>query len=120
MALEGTVQLESDAFGLIDSYIPQIDRASGHVSANLKMSGSLMAPQFDGELDVRQGQLDAYAVDFALRDLNFAAKLSGNQLQLAGTATAGVEGKARFDGQLAWRDGQPFGKLHLEGRICAS
>jgi translocation and assembly module TamB len=113
--LDGHVQLESNALNVLDSYITEIDRASGRLQADLMLSGTLGAPQFGGELKVSDAQIDAYQVNLALRDLNFAARMNQNQLRLEGTATAGVDGKARFNGDLSWRDGLPYGNLHLDG-----
>jgi translocation and assembly module TamB len=100
---------------VLDSYITQIDRASGRLQASLRLNGTLRAPQFDGDLTVSDAQVDAYQINLALRDINFAARLSDNRLSFDGRATAGVDGKAQFDGELAWRQGLPYGKLHLQG-----
>jgi translocation and assembly module TamB len=113
--LAGQLQLESTALGLLDSYIPEIDRASGRVTANLGLAGTLAAPQFSGDLSVRGALIDAYKVNLAVRDLNLDAKLRDNVLSLEGTAAAGVEGKARFNGSLHWQDKLPYGNLHVAG-----
>ncbi len=113
--LTGAMQLESDALGMLDSYITEIDRASGRINADLRLSGVLGAPQLAGALKVSDARVDAYQVNLSLRDLNFDARLNDNLLSLTGSASTGVDGKARFFGDLRWREGQPYGKLHLEG-----
>jgi translocation and assembly module TamB len=113
--LTGAVQLDSDALGMLDSYIAEIDRASGRIKADLNLAGVLGAPQLAGTLKVSDARIDAYQVNLSLRDLNFDARLNDNFLSLQGTASAGVDGKAKFAGEMRWRDGQPYGKLHLEG-----
>jgi translocation and assembly module TamB len=113
--LTGALQLESDALGMLDSYVTEIDRASGRINADLRFSGVLGAPQLAGSLKVSDARIDAYQVNLSLRDLNFDARLNDNLLSLTGAASAGVDGKARFSGDLRWREGQPYGKLHLEG-----
>lgn len=113
--LSGKVLLDSEALNLLDSYVPEIDRATGHINANLELGGTLGALQFDGELKVTDARLDAYQINLALRDLNFDARLHDNQLTLQGTANTGVDGKASFDGNLQWRNNLPYGKLHLAG-----
>lgn len=113
--LAGQVQLESTALNLLDSYIPEIDRATGRVVGNLSVAGTLAAPRLGGELSVRGALIDAYKVNLAVRDLNLDARLTDNVLSLEGTAAAGVQGKARFNGSLRWENRQPFGNLHVAG-----
>jgi len=113
--LRGQLQLESDALHIIDSYVTQVDRASGRIHADLLLGGTLGMVQLDGTLKVSDAQIDAYQINLALRDLNFEARLRDNRLTLSGSTIAGVDGKASFSGDLAWREGLPYGKLHLEG-----
>ncbi len=113
--LAGQVQLDSNALGMLDSYIPEIDRASGRVTANLGLAGTLASPRLSGELQVRGAVIDAYQVNLAVRDLNLDAQLRDNVLSLDGTAAAGVEGKASFKGSLRWQDKLPYGNLHVTG-----
>ncbi len=114
--LRGQLDLESDALNIIDSYVTQVDRASGRINADLLLGGTLGMVQLDGTLKVSDAQIDAYQINLALRDLNFEARLHDNRLTLTGSATAGVDGKTSFNGDMSWRDGLPYGKLHLEGK----
>jgi translocation and assembly module TamB len=113
--LAGNLQLESNALDLLDSYIPEIDRATGHVTASLKLDGTLAQPQISGDLHVRDAMIGAYQVNLALRNLNVDAQLRDNSLSLQGSATAGIDGRAQFTGNLRWQDKQPYGNLHLSG-----
>lgn len=113
--LAGQLQLESTALGVLDSYIPEIDRATGRIAGNLGLSGTLSAPRLDGVVSVRGALIDAYKVNLAVRDLNLDARLTDNVLNLEGTAAAGVDGKARFTGNLRWENQLPFGNLHVTG-----
>jgi translocation and assembly module TamB len=113
--MAGNLLLDSNALGMLDSYITQIDRATGRINADLKLTGSLGTPQLAGALKISEARIDSYQVNLALRDLNLDAQLTDNQLALQGSANAGVDGKARFNGQLRWQGGQPYGKLHLDG-----
>lgn len=113
--LAGRVQLATNALALLDSYLPQIDRASGRVSADLQLAGTLGAPLLNGTLSVRDALVDAYQVNLAVRELNLDATLRDNVLEVDGTAAAGVGGKARFKGNLKWQDKLPYGDLHVTG-----
>ncbi len=111
----GDLHLQTQALGFIDSYVAQVDRVSGRLKADLTLNGKLTAPTINGELKVSDAQVDAYQINLALRDLNFDALLRDSTLQLDGSATAGTEGHAHFNGTFTWRDALPYGQLHLSG-----
>jgi translocation and assembly module TamB len=113
--LTGELKLDTDALGYIDSYVSLIDRASGRLRAQLALAGTAAAPQLSGEVNVTGAQLDAYQINLSLRELSFHARLADNTLQLQGAANCGPDGHAQVDGSVSWRDGLPFGSLHLIG-----
>ncbi|MDE2250459.1 MAG: translocation/assembly module TamB domain-containing protein, partial [Gammaproteobacteria bacterium] len=113
--LAGALRLQTRSLGFIDSYVAQVDRVSGQLDANLTLTGSLAALGLNGELRVTGGEIDAYQINLALRDLNFDARLRDTVLQFSGSTRAGADGRARFDGELAWRNALPYGELHLTG-----
>ena len=113
--LVGELHLQTQALGFIDSYVAQVDRVSGRLNADLRLAGNLAAPTINGELRVSDAQVDAYQINLALRDVNFDALLHDSTLQLDGSATAGTEGHAHFNGTLTWRETLPYGQLHLSG-----
>ena len=49
-----------------------------------RIAGTLGAPIFNGELKVSHGEVDAYQINMALRELNLDARLKDTQLQLKG------------------------------------
>ena len=113
--LSGELQLQTRSLGFIDSYVAQVDRVSGQLDANLTLAGTLAAPAFNGELKVTGGEIDAYQINLALRDLHLDARLKGAELRLEGSARAGADGRAQFIGDLSWHDALPYGQLHLTG-----
>ncbi|HKC16935.1 MAG TPA: translocation/assembly module TamB domain-containing protein [Steroidobacteraceae bacterium] len=113
--LRGELRLQTQSLGFIDSYVAQVDRVSGRLAANLTIAGTPAAPALNGELKVSDAEVDAYQINLALRDLNFNARLKDTVLVMDGSANAGGDGHARFDGELAWRNALPYGHLHLAG-----
>jgi len=111
----GELHLQTQALGFIDSYVAQVDRVSGRLKADLTLGGVMAAPTLNGELKVSDGQVDAYQINLALRELNLDARLHDSTLELDGSASAGAEGHARVNGTLAWREALPYGQLHLSG-----
>jgi translocation and assembly module TamB len=65
-------------------------------------------------LQLREASIDVYQINLSLRDLSLDARFDANTLEFSGQSALGTE-VAKFDGKLAWRDGQPFGNLHVEG-----
>ncbi|MFM2288400.1 MAG: hypothetical protein RL684_1543, partial [Pseudomonadota bacterium] len=114
--LTGRLALQTQSLGFIDSYAAQVDRVSGRLEAQVQLTGTMGAPVLGGELKVSDAQVDAYAINLALRDLAFNARLRDNTLQLDGSMHAGAEGSARFDGELQWKESLPWGHLHLLGQ----
>jgi translocation and assembly module TamB len=114
-SIDGQLRIDSDAVGFVDSYLTQIDRVTGRLGAELRIGGSIAAPLLNGELKVANGTLDAYQVNLALREINFRAVLRDNTLAIEGSADAGVDGHGKLSGNLLWRDGEPYGDLHITG-----
>jgi translocation and assembly module TamB len=113
--LSGHLALQTQSLGFIDSYAAQIDRVSGRLEARVQLAGTMGAPVVDGELKVSDAQVDAYAINLALRDLAFSARLHENTLQLEGSMHAGADGSASFGGEMQWKQSLPWGHLHLKG-----
>jgi translocation and assembly module TamB len=113
--LTGDLRLQTRSLGFIDSYVAEIDRVSGQLNADLALSGTPAALGLNGELKVSGAEVDAYQINLALRNLNLDARLRDDALRLEGSADAGNDGHARFDGELVWRNALPYGQLHLAG-----
>ena len=113
--ISGALQLQTQALGFIDSYVGQVDRVSGRLDTQVTLGGHLSAPTLDGVLKISDGQVDAYQLNLALRELNLTARLHDTTLNLEGSVKAGAEGQARVNGTLSWRGALPYGQLHLSG-----
>jgi len=114
--LNGEIKLQTQSLGFIDSYVGQVDRVSGQLDANLQLAGTLGAPLFNGELKVSKGEVDAYQINLALRELWLNAQLKDTELRLEGEAKTGADGHGRIKGAINWRNGLPYGGLHFAGQ----
>jgi translocation and assembly module TamB len=112
--VSGEFSLETVGLNLLDVYVSGIDRAAGRLAAHATVNGTLGAPELNGDVQVRNGELDLYAVNLALRETSLDASLDINGLRFTGSTKAG-DGTGRVSGQLAWRDRKPFGTMHVEG-----
>jgi translocation and assembly module TamB len=118
MPIDGDFSMQTDGLGLVALYAANVDRSTGRLSTHARIGGTLGEPDLQGDLQLRDVELDVYRVNFALRKLNLDARLAGDKLEFEGSAKAG-EGSASLSGQIAWRERKPYGKLHLEGSDLA-
>jgi translocation and assembly module TamB len=114
MPLRATLRTSTTALGFVNLYVPEIDRAAGRLDADLVIGGTLGAPSFNGIARLRNGELDLYQINLALRAADIEARLLDNGLTFRGDARAGA-GQLAVDGEVRWRDGLPSGRMNLRG-----
>ncbi|HTD31001.1 MAG TPA: translocation/assembly module TamB domain-containing protein, partial [Steroidobacteraceae bacterium] len=114
MPVSGELRILNADCSIVSLYVPDIDRASGHFNADMRVSGTIGAPRLAGEVKVSAGELDVYQTNLALRAIALEAHLSDGGLDFKGSANAGT-GTVNADGHLEWRDLLPYGKFHLQG-----
>ncbi|HKZ73600.1 MAG TPA: hypothetical protein VJ011_06010, partial [Steroidobacteraceae bacterium] len=106
LPLRGELRAQTDELDLLSLYVPQIDRAAGRLTVDLTLSGTLGVPLVSGLVRVRDGELDFYQVNLAMRQVSLEARLLENGVDFSGAATLG-EGVARANGRIEWRDKKP-------------
>jgi translocation and assembly module TamB len=114
MPVQGEIHAHTDQLGLITLYVPDIDRAAGHLDGDMKVAGTLGTPLVDGNLKISDGEIDYYQVNVGLRQLAFDAKLTDNGVDFKGSTRLG-SGIANAKGRLEWRNSLPYGKVSVEG-----
>ena len=115
MPLKGQLIAQTDDVDLVSLYVPDIDRASGHLSANIELSGTVGAPTLGGVLKVSDGQIDVYQINLSLRQIELQARLAETGIDFNGAARA-TSGDVSAAGHLEWRNLLPYGKFHLQGK----
>jgi translocation and assembly module TamB len=114
MPLSGELHAQSAQCDLITLYVPDIDRASGQVNADMQVTGTLGAPRLSGSLKVSDGEIDVYQVNLAMRAIELVAQLGDAGLNFKGSARLGA-GTVSADGHMEWHDLKPYGKFHMQG-----
>ena len=114
MPLSGALHAQTAEASLVTLYVPDIDRAAGHLSADVRFSGTAGSPSVSGVVKVSDGELDVYQINLSLRQLAMQAQLSEGGVDFKGSARAG-KGEVSANGHLEWRRLLPYGKFHLEG-----
>lgn len=114
MPLQAKLIADSTALGLLNLYVPEIDRSAGDLSMDFDFGGTVGAPLLNGVLRLERGELDFYQLNLALRDIDAEARLIDNRITLQSSARAG-QGNIRADANLEWRGSLPFGVLRISG-----
>jgi translocation and assembly module TamB len=114
MPLDGELHAHTTDLGLLSLYFPDIDRASGELTADIGIAGTLGAPELKGVVKLAGGELDLYQVNLGLRQIGVEAHVNDSGLDFSGSARAGA-GEASVSGHLEWRNLAPYGKFHLKG-----
>lgn len=114
MPLKGDLHAHTEQLGLITLYVPDIDRAAGHLDADMNIAGTLGTPLINGKLKISDGEIDYYQVNLGMRQVAFDARLSENGVDFSGSTRIG-SGIANAKGRLEWRNSMPYGKVQIEG-----
>lgn len=112
--LSGSAELSSAGANLIPVFISEVDHAAGMLTSTVRFNGTLGDPLLSGSLQLKQGELDLYRLNLALRALQLNAELNNDQLQFTAQSNAG-QGVVNASGNLGWRNNQLFGQLQLKG-----
>jgi translocation and assembly module TamB len=114
MPLSGELHAQFNESGLVSLYVPDIDRAAGHFSADVAVAGTVGAPRLSGTVKLSEGEMDVYQVNLGLRQVQMEARLGDGGVDFSGSAHAGA-GTVSASGHLEWRKLLPYGKFHLQG-----
>jgi translocation and assembly module TamB len=114
MPVRGELHAHTPELNLISLYMPDIDRAAGELTADVRVAGTFGTPRMDGTVKVSDGEVDFYQVNLGLRELGLEARLTDNGLNFSGTARVG-SGTTTAGGHLEWHDSLPHGKFTLKG-----
>ncbi|HWK52710.1 MAG TPA: translocation/assembly module TamB domain-containing protein, partial [Steroidobacter sp.] len=114
LPLTGDMRARAADANILPLLFSEVDNAAGLLTANATVHGTLAEPEVNGRIELANGELDSYRVNFALRNLNVVADLASNGLDFRGTGRAG-EGELETDGRFIWSGGTSRGNLHLRG-----
>jgi translocation and assembly module TamB len=114
LPLTGDMRARAADANILPLVFSEVDNAAGLLTANATVGGTLAEPEINGRVELSNGELDSYRVNFALRALNLVADLASNGLDFRGTGRAG-EGELQTEGRFTWREGKSKGDLHLRG-----
>jgi translocation and assembly module TamB len=113
--LRGAVRVELTELSRISKLLPDIDDVAGGIDGDLRLAGTLDAPDLQGELRVRDLGLAVPLYGFALSNGDLTATSRGRSaFAVSGAAQVGG-GRLDLDGTLDFGSGAPAAELSVRG-----
>ena len=129
-ALNGRFTLQGLDLSIGRPFAPMVDRLEGTLSGSGTLGGTLEAPLVNGRLQVADGQVAGSELPLQIQDLNLAATIQGERVNLDGSWRSGERGQGRLAGSFDWSAGtdldlrisgtrlpvtvQPYAELEVE------
>ncbi|MFJ4441124.1 translocation/assembly module TamB domain-containing protein [Pseudomonas sp. NPDC089422] len=113
--LSGDFRLAGLELSIARPFVPMVERLAGQLNGSGRLTGTLLAPQVNGNLMLSGGEVSGAELPVSLQDLSLQALIAGEQVQLNGGWRSGEAGRGQLDGHLTW--GQALGMdLRLQGQ----
>ncbi len=112
--LSGEFRLRGVDLALARPFLPMVEQVAGQLNGSGVLSGTLLAPQVNGELRLSDGELSGDALPTQVEQLQVQVRIAGEQLQVDGNWRSGEQGQGQVAGSLAWAEGLS-GELRLNG-----
>ncbi len=112
--ISGTFNLAGLDLSVARPFVPMVERLSGHLNGSGTLAGGLLAPQINGRLLVKDGEVAGSELPVSVQGLQAEALIVGERLQLTSNWHSGEAGEGSLSGQLAWANGLNV-DLHLVG-----
>ncbi|MGB5957431.1 translocation/assembly module TamB domain-containing protein [Pseudomonas sp.] len=113
--LSGDFRLAGLDLSVARPFVPMVERLAGQLNGTGQLSGTLLAPQVNGNLMLSGGEVSGAELPVSLEDLSLQALIAGEQVQLNGGWRSGELGRGQLSGNLTW--GQTLGMdVRLQGQ----
>nr|WP_218115414.1 translocation/assembly module TamB domain-containing protein [Pseudomonas putida] len=113
--LSGDFRLAGLDLSVARPFVPMVERLAGQLNGSGRLSGTLLAPQVNGNLVLSGGEVSGAELPASLQDLSLQALIAGEQVQLTGNWRSGEAGRGQLSGNLTW--GQALGMdVRLQGQ----
>ncbi|WP_458374994.1 translocation/assembly module TamB domain-containing protein [Pseudomonas pergaminensis] len=83
-------------------FVPMVETLSGKLNGNGRISGGLLAPQVNGNVNLVGGEVSGPELPISLGGLNVQALIAGESVQLNGAWRSGKAGQGSLKGQVDW------------------
>ncbi|WP_349746480.1 translocation/assembly module TamB domain-containing protein [Pseudomonas frederiksbergensis] len=100
--LTGSFRLNGLDLSVARPFVPMVEKLTGHLNGSGTLSGGLLAPQVNGNLELRDGEISGPELPMALQALQLQAVIAGETVQLNGGWKSGKAGQGSLNGNIAW------------------
>ena len=83
-------------------FVPMVETLTGKLNGNGRISGGLLAPQVNGNVNLVGGEVSGPELPISLEGLNVQALIAGESVQLNGAWRSGKAGLGSLKGQVDW------------------
>ncbi|TFY88530.1 translocation/assembly module TamB [Pseudomonas nabeulensis] len=83
-------------------FVPMVEKLNGKLNGNGRISGGLLAPQVNGNVNLIGGEVSGPELPISLEGLNVQALIAGESVQLNGAWRSGKAGQGSLKGQIDW------------------
>ena len=100
--LSGSFRLSGLDLSVARPFVPMVEKLSGHLNGSGTLSGGLLAPQVNGNVNLVDGEISGPQLPTRFEALQLQAQIAGESVQLKGGWKSGKTGQGRLDGHVAW------------------
>ncbi len=88
LPIKGIVSLDEGQLSWIRNFLPDINLLNGELNGNAVVSGSLFNPIINGEIRLKNGEIQSALLPIDINNINIGVNISGNDAIIEGTALA--------------------------------
>ncbi|MBA1279280.1 translocation/assembly module TamB domain-containing protein [Stutzerimonas stutzeri] len=114
-AISGAFFLSDFDLSVARPFVAQVERLNGQLNGRGELSGSLQAPQVNGELRLSSAEITGSELPVSFEQLQVRALIEGERVRVDGDWRSGEQGRGEIAGTLNWTDA-----LDLDMRISGS
>jgi len=100
----GSFRLAGLDLSIARPFVPMVETLKGQLDGSGQITGSLMAPQVNGNVRLSGGELAGPELPTTLEDLQLQAQIAGESVRLQGSWKSGKTGQGSLGGTVAWAD----------------
>lgn len=100
--LSGDFRLRGLDLSVARPFVPMVEKLNGTLNGSGRLSGGLLAPQVNGNVQLVDGQVSGSELPTSLEDLQLTAQIVGESVQLNGGWRSGKAGQGSLDGSIDW------------------
>ena len=100
--ISGTFSLTGLDLAVARPFVPMVEKLHGKLNGNGRISGGLLAPLVNGNVNLVGGEISGPQLPISLEGLNVQALIAGESVQLDGGWRSGKAGQGSLKGHIDW------------------